>query len=326
MENITQATVKHQGAINAVRIGNTPADGGTRGFSVIVGGQNCLPFHHFEGNCPNRPVIAWEITDTFPSDWIDTVTEPYGDLLNDPIKWAGYVSEERGARLICLNLVGTNPDKENRSPAEAAGLVKAILNKVKTPLIIKGAGTGERQNEVLHACAEAAHGEGCLLASAVEEHYKTVVASALAYGHLVVAETPIDVNLCKQLNILITDLNFPAGKIVIDPLTGGLGYGLEYTYSVMERIRLQGLGGDKMMQMPFINFVSQETWKVKEVKVPEDKEPLWGNRRNRGVFWEAATAVSLLHAGSDILVMRHPEAIAAAEKAIDELMEKQSYS
>ncbi len=311
---------KTTGRIHSVRLGNTPEDGGTRAFSIEVGGQDCLPFHHFEGTYPNRPVIAWEVTDVRPDDWCDTVAEPYRDAFSDPIVWAKYVVERRGARLLCLTLRGTHPDRENRSASDAAGLVARLLKEVNVPLIIKGAGPGEKQNQVLSACADAAQGERCLLASAVEEHYKTPVASAIAYGHAVVAETPIDVNLCKQLNILISDLNFPADRIVIDPLTGGLGYGLEYTYSVMERIRLQALDGDAMMQMPFICFAGQEAWKVKEVKAPEEKEPLWGDKKKRGVLWEIATATSLLYAGADILVMRHPDAIAAVEKTLDELM------
>lgn len=313
----------NKNAIRRVRIGNTTAEGGTRAFPVEVGGESCLPFHHFEGEMPLRPVVAWEVPDARPDDWCDTVKEPYGGVLGDPVAWAKSVVESRGARLVCLDLRGTNPDRENRSAAEAADLLRRMLAKVKVPLIVKGAGPGEKQNEVLTACAEAGQGERLLLASAVEEDYKTIVAGAIAYGHAVVAETPIDVNLCKQLNILITDLRFQPEGIVIDPLTGGLGYGMEYTYSVMERIRLQALGGDAMMQMPFICFVGQEVWKVKEVKVPEEKEPLWGEREKRGVLWEIVTAVSLLYSGADILVMRHPEAIAAVEKVIDELMQKE---
>jgi len=309
-------------AVRRVRIGNTAAQGGTRAFSVEVGGETCLPFLHFEGEMPLRPVIAWEIPDVRPDDWVETVREPYAAVLDDPAAWARFAAEKMGARLLCLDLRGTNPDKQNRTAAEAAALVKKVLAEVKVPLIVKRHGPGEKGNEVLTACAEAAQGERVLLASAVEDDYKTLVAAAIAYGHTVVAETPIDVNLCKQLNILISDLHFPPEGIVIDPLTGGLGYGLEYTYSVMERIRIQALGGDAMTQMPFISFVGQEVWKTKEVKVPEEKEPRWGDRAKRGVLWEIATAVSLLHAGADILVMRHPEAIAAVEKEIDGLMKK----
>lgn len=308
--------------IRTVRIGNTSAEGGTRAFSLEVGGENCLPFHHFEGKMSSRPVIAWEVPDVNPGDWCETVKQPYAGLLGDPVGWARHLVGERGARLICLDLRGTRPDKENRSAAESAEMLRHLLKEINVPIIIKGPGPGPKQNEVLTACAEAAQGERCLLASAVAEDYKTLVAAAIAYGHAIVAETPIDVNLCKQLNILIADLHFPPDGIVIDPLTGGLGYGLDYTYSVMERIRLQALSGDPMMQMPCINFVGGEVWKVKEVKVPREKEPLWGDEKKRGVLWEIATAVSLLYAGSHILVMRHPDAIAEVERTIDALMKK----
>jgi acetyl-CoA decarbonylase/synthase complex subunit delta len=319
---VQEGVFKPMAAIRKIRIGNTAAEGGTRAFSLEVGGETCLPFHHFEGEMPLRPVIAWEVPDVSPDDWCDTVREPYAGVLGDPLRWSQFVTGEKGARLICLDLRGTHPDKQNRSAADSAELLRRVVNDVKVPLIVKGPGPGEKQNEVLTACAEAAQKERLLLASAVQEDYKTLVAGAMAYGHAVVAETPIDVNLCKQLNILIADLHFPLEGVVIDPLTGGLGYGMEYTYSVMERIRLQALGGDAMVQMPFICFVGQEVWKVKEVKVPEGKEPLWGDRTKRGILWEIATAVSLLHAGAAILVMRHPEAIAAVEKTIDELMKR----
>ncbi|MCX6355373.1 MAG: acetyl-CoA decarbonylase/synthase complex subunit delta [Candidatus Aureabacteria bacterium] len=307
-------------SVRKIRIGNTPADGGTRASSIEVGGESCLPYHQFEGIMPCKPVIAWEIPDVRPDDWCETVKDPYRELLGDPVGWARYVVEKHGARIICLDLRGARLDKENRSAAASVELLRGLLKDVKVPLIIKGPGPGQKQNEVIAACAEAAQGERCLLASAVGEEYKTLVAAAIAYGHLVVAESPIDVNLCKQLNILISDLSFPSDRIVIDPLTGGLGYGLEYTYSVMERIRLQALSGDAMMQMPFINFVGGEVWKAKEVKMPAAKEPMWGNERERGVLWEVATAVSLLYAGAGILVMRHPAAIAVVEKTIENLM------
>jgi acetyl-CoA decarbonylase/synthase complex subunit delta len=311
---------QQQVRIRTVRIGNTPEEGGSRGFTLEIGGETCLPFHHFEGEYPHRPVVAWEIPDGTPNDWNKTLHRPFRDVFNDPCAWARF-AVANGARLLCLNLKTTHPDKGNKSANEAATLVNEILKAVDVPLIIKGPGQGEKQNSVLHACAEASCGERCLLSAAVEEEYKTVVASAIAYDHCVVAETPIDVNLCKQLNILIADMHFPPDRLIIDPLTGGLGYGLEYTYSVMERIRLQALGGDEMMQMPFICYVGQEAWKAKEIKPSDNAAAAGGDAEKSGVAWEVVTATALLYAGADILAMRHPGAIRAVEKTIDALLQ-----
>ncbi len=292
----------------------------TLGGNLTVGGEEALPFHHFEGQLPHRPVIALEVPDRDPEDWIDLAKAPYEGVLDDPVAWAKKAVEEFGADLVCLNLRSAHPDRGDRSPEDCAELVRSVLDAVDVPLIIKGPGPSAKQNEVLPKCGEAAEGKACLLAAAVEDHYQTLVAAAQAYGHSIVAESPIDVNMAKQLNILITEMNFPAERIVIDPLTGGLGYGLEYTYSVMERIRLAALGGDAMLRMPMICFVGEETWRVKEAKTPTEEEPRWGDQRSRAILWEVATAVPLLLSGAAILVMRHPEAAATVREAIGELM------
>lgn len=320
--SLTLPTKTWSGKIREITLGRTKEQGGTRTSTVIIGGQNALPFHHFEGVIPHRPVIAAEIPDVDPVHWPQTVREPYQSVLGNPVAWAKLAVEQLGAKLIALNFLSANPDKQNRSVAECVDLFLAVREAVGVPLIVQGYGPGEKNSELLSRCAEVARGDGLLLASAVAEHYKTLAAATIAYDCILVAETPIDVNLAKQLNILLGDMNVTGDRIIMDPLTGGLGYGLEYTYSVMERIRLQALGGDPMMNMPFLNFVSQETWKTKEVKVPESLEPTWGPQEDRGVLWEALTAHSLLLAGSDILVMRHPRAIQLVEKAIDDLMAK----
>lgn len=312
------------GTIHEVTLGKSPEEGGTRSPTLSVGGETALPFHHFEGSILHRPVIAFEIPDVVPpeTDWPATVRQPYKEVLGDPVAWAKYVVDKFGAKLICLHFIGANPDKEDRPIAECVDQLVAVLEAVSVPVIVQGYDPGEKNSELLAKCAERCRGEGLTLASAVDEHYKTLAAATVAYDCNLVAETPIDVNLAKQLNILLGDMNVPPERIIIDPLTGGLGYGYEYTYSVMERIRLQALGGDPMMCMPFINFVGFETWKIKEVKVPQSQEPSWGSERERGVLWEAITAHGLMLSGSDILVMRHPKAIEQVEKAIDELMSR----
>ncbi len=278
--------------------------------TLTVGGGKGLPLHTFEAEFPRRPVLALEIVDIDPPRWVETVRGPWEGLLGKPAEAAKKAVDEYGADLVMVNLMGTHPDRGDRKPAEAEADVKSVLDAVDVPLIVKGPGSGPKQNDVLSRVAEAFQGEGLVLHSACQEDYKTLAAVTVAYGHVLVSESPIDLNIAKQVNILLSDSSVDLDRVLIDPLTGGLGYGLEYTYSVMERIRLAALGGDKMLDSPVICLIGEEAWKVKEVKVPAETEPLWGEQKERGVNWEVATALPLLEAGADVLVLRHPEALA----------------
>jgi acetyl-CoA decarbonylase/synthase complex subunit delta len=302
-----------------VTLGATPDQGGTRGRTVTVGGESTLPFLHYEGAIPHRPVIAVEVLDKRPTDWSPVLMEDWGSVLDDPVAWAAK-GVELGADLVCLRLEGTNPDGDGRSPAEAAETVKSVLQGVEVPLVVLGPGQPEADNDVLSAVAEAAAGERLALGLCEDKNYRTIVASALGYGHLVVASSPIDVNLAKQLNILISDMGLSLENILIDPTTGGLGYGLEYTYSVMERLRIAALTGDRMTMLPFVCIAGLESWRQKESKASEGVPAEWGDIRKRGIAWEINTATSLLLAGADILVLRHPETIQRINKTIDRLM------
>ena len=302
---------KWAGAIRTVTLGS----GGRR--PVTVGGGNGLPLHSFEGTFPHRPALALEITDVDPARWTPAAREPWEGVMGSPATAARRAVSEFGADLVMLHLMGTHPDRGNRTPEEAAADVRAVLDAVDAPLIVKGPGAGPRQNDVLARAAEEGKGEGLVLHSACQEDYKTLAAVAVAYGHVLVAESPIDMNIAKQLNILLSDANMDMGRTLIDPLTGGLGYGLEYTYSGMERIRLAALGGDAMLNSPIVCLVGDEAWKAKEAKVPADKEPLWGDERRRGIHWELATALALIEAGAEVLVLRHPETLARLRAQMD---------
>ncbi|MGA3095536.1 MAG: acetyl-CoA decarbonylase/synthase complex subunit delta [Bryobacteraceae bacterium] len=302
---------KWAGAIRTVTLG-----AGSRR-PVTVGGGNGLPLHTFEGTFPHRPALALEITDVDPVRWAEAAREPWDGVLGRPAAAARRAVKDFGADLIMLDLMGTHPDRGNRSPEEAAADVRAVLDAVDVPLIVKGPGAGPQQNDVLARAAEEGKGEGLALHSASQEDYKTLAAVAVAYGHILVAESPIDMNIAKQLNILLSDASMDLSRTLIDPLTGGLGYGLEYTYSVMERIRLAALGGDAMLNSPMICLAGDEAWKAKEAKVPGAREPLWGDERQRGIHWEMATALALLEAGAEVLVLRHPETLARLRTQLD---------
>jgi acetyl-CoA decarbonylase/synthase complex subunit delta len=284
---------------------------------VTVGGGNGLPLHTFEARFPHRPMLALEITDVDPVRWVGSAREPWEGVLGRPAEAARRAVEDFGADLLLMHLIGAHPDRGNRSPEQATADVRAVLEAVDVPLIVKGPGAGQKQNQVLARVAEDCRGEGLALHSATNEDYKTLAAIAVAYGHILVGESPIDVNIAKQLNILLADASVDLNRVLIDPLTGGLGYGLEYSYSVMERIRLAALGGDAMLNCPIINLAGEEAWKAKEARVPAAKEPLWGDQHERGIHWEVATAMTLIEAGSEVLVLRHPEAAARIRKQLD---------
>jgi acetyl-CoA decarbonylase/synthase complex subunit delta len=188
------------------------------------------------------------------------------------------------------------------------------------PLIVFGPGQVELDNELLVPVANATKGERLLLGICEDKNYRTIVASAMANDHLVNARTPMDVNLAKQLNILISDMNMPLERIIMDPTTGALGYGIEYGYSAMERLRLAALQGDVMTQLPMLVTPGYEAWKTKESKVGEDVPDEWGDWMERAINWETLTAITLLESGADILVLRHPESVRRVKAAIDDLM------
>jgi len=307
------------GKIVEVTIGATTEQGGTRSQTTTIGGHTALPFHFFEGEHPHRPVIAMEVFDKVPAKYPDSLMDYYCNVIDNPADMAKKCVEEYGAELISVRLEGTHPEKGNKSADEAAEIVKQVLKSISVPIIISGHSHFEKINEVMKKVCETAEGENCLINYVETDNYKTIAAVCIAYNHTLVAQSPIDVNLAKQLNILLKDMNFPAEKIVMDPLTGTLGYGLEYTYSIMERIRNDGLGGDKMLAFPMLINPGYESSRVKEARVSKENYPEWGDQELRSAYWEIATAMSLLVSGAELLIMYHPKAAEVVKRNIDEM-------
>jgi acetyl-CoA decarbonylase/synthase complex subunit delta len=304
---------KWPGSVKVVTIGATATEGGTRSKSVTLGGQKTLPYLHFEAPMPNKPVIAIEIKSRKPEDWSPLLGEAWGEAIADPAQWAKK-AEEAGADLIVLALTLAD------TPADAVKAVKSVLAATGLPLIVWGPGQAEKDNELLVPVAEATKGEKLVLGICEDKNYRTIVATAMANGHLVQARTPMDVNLSKQLNILISDMGMPHDRIIMDPTTGALGYGIEYGYSVMERLRMAALQGDAMTQQPMMVTPGFEAWKTKEAKVGEGVPEGWGDWKARAINWETLTAISLIESGADAVVLRHPESVKRVKAAIEELV------
>ncbi len=310
---------KWPGEVRSVTIGATAEEGGSRTKSVTVGGEKTLPFMHFEAEMPHSPVIAVEIKDRRPDDWSPLLLDAWGEVVDNPTNWAK-AAEETGADLIQLSLSPTDATGENTTPESAVSAVQSVLEASGLPLLVFGPGQAELDNELLVPVAEATKGERLVLGICEDKNYRTIVATAMANDHLVTARTPMDVNLAKQLNILISDMDFPLDRVLMDPTTGALGYGIEYGYSAMERLRLAALQGDNMTQLPMIVTPGFEAWKTKEAKVGEGIPETWGDWEERGVNWETLTTITLLESGADIVVLRHPESIKRVKTAIEQLM------
>jgi acetyl-CoA decarbonylase/synthase complex subunit delta len=313
MAAVEVPTEKWTGKIHEVKLG------GNGRKSVVVGGENTLHFLHFEGTMPNKPLIAIEVQDRNPTDWSPHLVSVWGDVLSDPGAWAKK-AVEYGADIIVLRLRSAHPEEANTGAPEAKKSVDTVLSAVDIPVIVLGPGVAEKDNEVLIAASEAAKGQRIALGNCEEKNHRTIAASCLADGHVAIAKTPIDLNLAKQLNILLCDVGLSQDSILMDPTTGALGYGIEYCYSVMERLRLAALGGDNMAAMPMFCTAGEETWRQKESKVTEGVPPTWGDHLERSLTWEGVTAIMLLNAGADIIVLRHPKTVTLVKASIDKLM------
>lgn len=310
---------KWAGAVREITLGATSDDGGTRSRTLTVGGETTLPYLHFEGKIPHRPVLALEIRDRKPDDWSPLLLQVWGKAMDDPGAWAK-AAEDAGADMIYLVLSQTTVDGEPNTPDNARKVVRKVLDATGLPLAVAGPGQADIDNELMVPVAEEAEGERVLLGICEDKNYRTIVAAALANNHLVQSKTPMDVNLSKQMVILINDMGLPLERIIMDPTTGALGYGIEYGYSVMERLRIAALQGDKMTQQPMLVNPGEEAWKVKEAKVGEGVPETWGDWERRALDWEAITATSLIHSGADILILRHPKNLLRVRAVIDALI------
>ncbi|MFH0768675.1 MAG: acetyl-CoA decarbonylase/synthase complex subunit delta [Chloroflexota bacterium] len=293
---------------------------GKGGKAVVVGGETAYPFYLFEGKMPHPPRIAMEVWDCSPDEWPEAALEPFAEVTKDPVAWAKKCINDYGAEMIALQLISTDPNGLNRGAAEATEVVKKVADAIDVPLIVWGSGNHDKDTEVLRMVAETCQGKNLIIGPVEESSHKRIGASAIGYHHTVIASTPIDINLAKQLNILLGNLGVSDEQIIVNPTVSGIGYGIEYSYSVMERMRMAGLTQqDEKLQFPLICNLAKEVWKTKEAKMAEAEDPKLGNAKKRGILLESMSAMVLLLAGADVLIMRHPEAIKLIREMITEL-------
>jgi acetyl-CoA decarbonylase/synthase complex subunit delta len=314
---VPEVTDSFTGIVNKITLGATKEEGGTRASTVTIGGARNVVYGGSIEDKGEKPVIAMDVLDSKPDDWSDVLAESYKDVLDSPGDWTKKCVEEFGADLICIKFEGIHPDKADKDADHAVKVTQEVLKAVGVPLVLWGCGNDEKDNQVMPKVSGAAKGEKCLIGTVTENNYKALTAIALADGHYLITEAPLDINIAKQVNILASDMGFPLERIVTFQSTGALGYGIEYAYSIQERQRLAALGGDKMMAMPVICDVGYESWRAKEAKLAD--APGWGDVSGRGPMWEAATAICLLQAGADIIRMRHPKAVSIVKNLINQI-------
>lgn len=306
--------IKYTGRINEVTIG-------TGEKAVRIGGEGCYPFYTFEGEMPNPPRIAYEVWDMEPDDWQDWALEPFRDVIHDPVMWARKCIDIYDAEIIALQLRSADPNGADRDVEDVIKVVEKVADSIDCPLIVWGTSNDDKDAVLLRRVAEVCEGKNIAIGPVSEKNYKQIGAVAIGYNQIVMASTPIDVNLAKQLNILLGNLGVKDDRIIIDPTSGSLGYGLEYTYSVMERDRMAALTQeDTKLQSPIICYVAQEVWKTKETRLTKEDDPRLGDERKRSILMESITAMTLLLAGADIVIMRHPESVMLIKDMINELM------
>ena len=287
--------------------------------AITVGGETSYPFYLFEGEMPRQPRIAMEVWDCPPEDWAEAALEPFAGVTDDPAAWAKKCVDDYGAEMICLQLVSTDPNGLDRGADEAAEVVKKVADAIDVPLIVWGTSSHDKDIAVLTKVAEVCQDKSLILGPVEEANHKRIGAAAIGYKHTVIASTPIDINLAKQLNILLGNLGVPDEQIAVDPTVSSIGYGIEYCFSIMERMRMAGLTQqDGKLQFPIICNIAKEVWKSKEAHLP-DNELNMGDAKKRGILMEAMSAMVLLVAGGDVMIMRHPEAIKLVREMVADL-------
>ncbi len=295
---------------------------GTGEKAVKLGGVNVLPFYSFDAPIENAPKIGVEITDAGPEAYPQAGLKEFYAGCSTPAEMAKRAESMEGVSFVCLHLEGADPNGENKSVEECVEIAKSVSNATDLPLVLMGCKHLEKDAELFSKISEALQGKNILVLSAREENYKSVGASAvMAYGQKVGAESSVDINLAKQLNVLLSQLGVAPSNIVMNAGSAAAGYGYEYVASTLDRIRAAALAqSDDQLQMPIITPVSTETWGVKESMMSEADMPEWGPAEERGIEMEIATAAACLAGGSDAVIMRHPAAVKAISDMIAALV------
>ncbi len=315
-------SIRYPGRVSIMRLGASSKEGGTRKCSIEIGGDIDFPFFTLEGLAAQRPAVAMEVFDK-PVGVPKSIRESLGSATEDPIEWARKCARECPIDAVALRLISSDPQLDDTSSEECAHLVRLLLEEIDLPLIVFGSGNDQKDPVVLERVAKAAENERVLLSAAtLKNDYKRIAHAALRYNHLVLSRTECDAPSQRILNNHLLELGLSSNQIVMDPTTAALGYGIEYSISMMEQLRLDALKGDKSVQMP-IAAITSYTWNAREAWSDDEK---LGPIEVRGPLWETHTAISLFLAGAGLFIMLHPVSVKQFRKILSEIFSKGAQS
>ena len=310
---------EYPGKVREVKLGATRSEGGSRGKTVVIGGEDAPSFYLFERAPPHPPVVALDVFD-MPLSLPKTIKMHVEEVMGDTGAWAKMAVDKFGADVVTVHLLSTDPLINNTAPKDAAKTIEEVLQAVDVPIIVGGCGDPKKDTEVFTEVAEATHGERVLLSSVTLDMDEagvlgTVAKAAAKHDHLVLGFTALDLNRAKELNRKLYQY-VPEGSVLMDLTTAALGYGLEYSFSIHERARMAALMGDKELQHPTLSGTTN-AWAAREAWLKMGPE--WEPRELRGPIWETVTALSLLLAGVDLFMMMHPRAIQTMKRVAKQL-------
>jgi len=305
----------YSGRIVEVQLGATKSDGGTRGKSIILGGERSPAYYLFENSTPHPPTITLDVFDT-TIPLAKAVKMHVEEVVGDPVAWAKLAVDKFGAEMITLHLVSIDPLLNNTPPKEAAVTVEKVLQAVDVPIVVGGCGDPHKDLAVFEKVAAVAEGERVLLSSVtLDMDIEKSAKLAKKHGHVALAFTSMDLNHARELNRKLYEF-LPREQIIMDTTTAALGYGLDYAFTIMERSRLAALMGDPELQHP-LSSGTTNAWAAREAWMK--MAPEWGPRELRGPMWETVTALTLLLAGVDVFMMMHPAAVKTVKEVIRKL-------
>ena len=293
---------------------------GTGDKAATLGGQNVFNLYTFDAPIANRPKIGIDVSDD-PEQPSEGLKAFYAGC-NTLAERAKKAAELPEADFVCIRFDLADPNGENKSVEDCVADAKAVAEVVDKPIVVAGCKNSEKDADLFGKISEALQGKNILVLSAKEENYKGVAAGAgMAYGQKVGAESAVDINLAKQLNVLITQMGVNGENVAMNVGSAAAGYGFEYVVSTLERVKAAALSqNDNTLQMPIITPVGVETWGVKESTAPESENPGWGSAEERGIDMEVETAAACLAYGSDAVILKHPVSIQTTARLVAALM------